>query len=98
MQRFFELSAQECDALVRLAEEELDGTVSYFEFTRLINEQFTMRQKAHIVELLWKVAFSDAKIDKYEEHYVRKIADLLYVPHREFIAAKHRAEDASRRP
>ena len=29
-------------------------------------------------------------IDKYEDHLVRKVADLIYVPHRSFIRAKHK--------
>jgi len=47
--------------------------------------------RVRIVELLWKVAFADAVLDKYEEYFVRKIADLLYVSHKDYIQAKHKA-------
>jgi len=92
MRRAFELSPEETDELVRLAEQEADRATSLYDFTRLINEQFSPQQKERIIELMWRVAFADGDLDKYEEHLVRKIADLLYVPHRVFIASKYRAQ------
>jgi uncharacterized tellurite resistance protein B-like protein len=44
---------------------------------------------------MWRVAYADAELSAYEQHTIRKIADLLYVPHRAYIAAKLRARDAS---
>ena len=38
--------------------------------------------------MLWRVTCADGHVDKYEEYLVRKIADLLYVPHREYIRMK----------
>ena len=62
-----------------------DGCV---EFTSLINSNYTLEQKVSLVECLWRIAYADETLHKYEEHLVRKIADLLYVPHSAFIAAK----------
>jgi uncharacterized tellurite resistance protein B-like protein len=45
---------------------------------------------------MWRVAHADLELDMYEDHLVRKIAELLYVPHTEFITAKHRARSHSR--
>ncbi|MGD8559291.1 MAG: TerB family tellurite resistance protein, partial [Gammaproteobacteria bacterium] len=64
----------------------------YYEFTSLINDEFTPADKAQIIELMWQVAYADDELEKYEEALVRKIADLLYVPHTQFIAAKHRVK------
>ncbi|MDX1811364.1 MAG: TerB family tellurite resistance protein, partial [Gammaproteobacteria bacterium] len=61
-----------------------------YEFTSLINNGFSPEEKVKIIELMWQVAYSDKELEKYEEALVRKIADLLYVPHTAFIAAKHR--------
>ncbi len=88
----FDLTINDAEDLIRLAEQEMDKAADYFQFTSLINKHFDLAQKVKIVENFWKVAFSDGVLDKYEDHIVRKIADLLYVPHREFIAAKHRAD------
>lgn len=93
IQRAFGLSAKETDELVRLAESEADNATSLYEFTSLINAHFSPEQKQRVVELLWRVAFADGELDKYEEHLVRKVADLIYVPHRQFILAKHKMKD-----
>jgi uncharacterized tellurite resistance protein B-like protein len=86
----FDLSEEEAAELMRLAEEQAQEAIDYHQFTSLINKKFSLDQKIKVVEQLWRVAYADEKLDKYEEHLVRKVAELLYVPHTEFIAAKHR--------
>lgn len=88
----FDLSVADIEELLALAQDEATRATSYFQFTSLIKDHFSLDMKAKVIELLWQVAFADGRIDKYEEHFVRKIADLLYVPHHDFIAAKHRAQ------
>jgi uncharacterized tellurite resistance protein B-like protein len=90
----FGLMREEIDTLLELAEAEAKRATDYYQFTALINREFTPEQKERLVELMWQVAYADGAIDKYEDHFVRKIADLLYVPHSAFIAAKHRARAA----
>lgn len=84
------LTEDEISTLIQLAEEEIVKATDYFEFTSLINKGFSYVQKVKVVEHLWEVAFSDASLDKYEEHMVRKIAGLIYVSHKDFIDAKLR--------
>lgn len=91
VRRKFGLSEAETRELMTLAEREIADSTDYYQFTSLINEGFTPEQKVRVVEHLWEVAWADGNIDRYEEHMVRKIAELLYVPHGAFIAAKHRA-------
>ena len=88
---FDDLSADETRDLLARAEERADDATSLYEFTRFINDQLDHEQKAHVVELLWRVAYADGDLDKYEEHLVRRIADLIHVPHSVFIRMKHRA-------
>ncbi len=92
----FDLSEEETNTLLQLAEEEIQKATGYYEFTYLINKGFTYEQKVKVIEHLWEVAFSDAVLDKYEEHMVRKIADLIFVEHKDFIKAKLRARDRGR--
>lgn len=87
----FALRPDEVEELYRLAESEVKEAIDYYQFTSLIKDSFSMEQKEHIVELLWRVAVADGHIDSFEEHMVRRIADLLYLPHSSFIRAKHRA-------
>lgn len=88
---YFELDEDTLKELISLAADKARQTVCLQEFTRLLNERFSQGQKLQVVEMLWRVALSDAVLDKYEEAFVRQIADLLYVPHAAFIQAKHRA-------
>ena len=91
----FGLSGEEAETLVRLAEEEARQATDFYQFTSLINERFSPEQKERVIEHMWRVAYADAALSAYEQHLVRKIADLLYVPHSAYIAAKLRARDAA---
>jgi len=93
----FELTADEVDELVRLGERESREAVSIYEFTRRVDEGLSQDEKKRIVELLWLVCFADADKHAEEEYLVRKIAGLLHVTHPEFIDAKIRAREASKR-
>jgi len=84
----FSLSMYVLDELVELAENEIRNTHSTYEFTRLINEEYNKEQKYLLIQTMWEIAFADGKLNPYEEAMIRKLADLLYVPHGEFIRAK----------
>ena len=47
-------------------------------------------EKVRVLEYLWQIAYADNVLDKYEEHAIRKVADLLYLSHADFITAKQR--------
>lgn len=87
----FDLDPGEADELLACAEAERREATDYFQFTALINERFDAEAKARLIEALWRVAYADQRLSKFEEHLVRKVAELLYVPHSVFINAKHRA-------
>jgi len=85
------LSGSETKELMALAEEEARDMSSYFQFTSIINKTCTPEEKAVIIEMLWKVAIADGRVDNYEEHFIRKIANLIHVPRDQIVAAKHSA-------
>ncbi len=87
----FDLDGTEIDALVDLAHNEKHEATDYYAFTSLINEHYTQQQKTRLVEDLWQLAYADHHLDKYEEHLLRRLADLLHVPHQDFIRTKHKA-------
>jgi uncharacterized tellurite resistance protein B-like protein len=86
----FGLDARSSSELIRLAEAEHAESTDYFQFTSLINDHYHPNQKLRIVEDLWRVAFADGQLHNYEEHVIRRLADLIHVSHKDFIAAKHR--------
>ena len=78
--------------LIRLAEDEVDHAISLHEFAETINKQLSAIDKVNIIKNLWRVAYADAYVHKYEEYYIRKIADLLHVSHADYIKTKLEAE------
>jgi uncharacterized tellurite resistance protein B-like protein len=90
----FELTHEEAERLIALAEEEMKQASDYFQFTSLINRHFTQQQKQRVIELMWRVAYSDASLTAHENHLMRKVADLLHITHGDYIAAKMRAQAA----
>jgi len=94
LQDSFSLSASETRQLTQLADREAADAVSLYQFTGLINQHFSAGEKVQVIEMLWQVAYADGRVDRYEEALVRKISDLLHVPHRDFIQAKHRVQES----
>lgn len=89
-----DLPEKELEELVELAEQQAKQATSLYEFTRLINDHYNYVQKVELVENMWRIAFSDENLDKYEEHLIRRIADLIYVSHSDFIKTKLAARDS----
>lgn len=88
----FHLSDAESASLLSMAEAEHADSTDYFQFTRLINQYYTPEQKVELIEKLWQIAFSDEELHHYEEHVIRRLAELLYVPHAVFISTKHKIQ------
>ena len=82
------------DALVQETIADADASVSLHAHLRLINDRFDKSARIALVENMWRVAYADGDLDKYEEHRIRSLSELLYVKHREFMQAKHRAQQA----
>lgn len=85
------------DALIEMAEQEAREATSLYQFTQLINSHYSAQQKADLIRAQWMIAYADGRVDKYEEHYLRKLADLLYVPHSTFIRTKLEVQQSRQR-
>ena len=92
VQQRFSLTPEQASTLSDLAEQQRKEAVDYYQFTSLINKSYSLDQKIELIESLWEVAFVDGDLDMHEEYLVRKIADLLYVPHASLMKTKHRAK------
>ena len=93
LQRQFGLDAAQLETLVTLAEQQSRQANDYYQFTSLINKACAYEQKVQIIENLWHLALADGHLDAHELHLMRKMADLLYVKHGDYIAAKQRARE-----
>jgi len=79
--------------LINQAIEQHNDLVSLFDLTRVINLQFDQARKIELITHMWRVAYSDRQWDKYEEHLIRKVADLLYISHKDFIHARVQVQE-----
>jgi len=88
----FKLEPEDAAQLVVAANERSDEAVSAYEFTQLLHEHLDEEEKARIVSLLWQIAYADGQLDKYEDAFVLKISDLLYVSRGRVMRLKHDAK------
>ena len=93
LQTKFELTKTEINELFALANEEARQSVDLYQFTSLIREHFSSEKKIKTIEYLWAVAYADNHLDAHEEHLIRRIAELLYVTHQDFMKAKHKIQE-----
>ena len=63
-------------------------SISFYEHTRILNDQLDYDQKKDVLNSVWSIAFADGQMNKHEEHLIRRIADLLYLNHKDFINSK----------
>ena len=88
----FSLSKQDADELLKQAEQRVKGVTSLHEFTSLLHGRLSNEEKVMLIEQIWRIILADDEIDMYEEHLVRRIAELLYVKHADYIRAKLSAQ------
>ena len=88
MGKEFSLSNDEINELLDLAEKKVERNVSLYEYTQIINDHFSKKEKYDVLKQLWKIVFIDGKLDAHEEYFVRKVSGNLHMEHQEMIAAK----------
>lgn len=76
------------DVLMKQADERAKKAVSLFDFVKALNAAMDTEAKRGLLQLLWKVAYADGRIDAQEEHLLRRLADLLHLSHADFIRGK----------
>lgn len=91
LQKVFELTEEEAEAVFEIAEERAKDVIPLQRYTSILNKALPPAGKLRLLEQIWRVVFADDELDKYEEHLVRRIAELLYIRHTDFILARLRA-------
>lgn len=97
LSRDWGLNEHDLSDLVAAARDASEASVSLHEHIDLINRRFSVQRKIDLVRSLWEVACADQHIHPHEEALIRRLADLLYVSHTDFIRSKHQALDAPHR-
>jgi len=81
----------ELDELVTFAQHECSEATSMYTFTQQVNKHCSFAEKFDLVTYMWRIAYADGDLDKYEEYIIRKVSGLIHLGHGEFIRAKHAA-------
>lgn len=89
------ISESQVEAVIEEARLEHQEISSIFPFTRTLNEQLDTDERKRLLESLWRLNTFDGSTFHYEESVIRKIADLLYLTHGEFISGKLAAKRQS---
>lgn len=86
--RAFALGADDLEALLKEAEQRVERSISLHDAVAAINSTLDPEARRNLIAMLWRVAYADGKLDKYEEALLRRLSDLLFIPHSEFIREK----------
>ncbi|MFT4888355.1 MAG: putative tellurite resistance protein B-like protein [Pseudohongiellaceae bacterium] len=88
------ISNDEIEEMASLAKDQASDSTSLYEFTSLINDHYDYKQKTDLIENMWRIAFSDETLDKYEDSLIRRVSELIYVSHSDFIQSKLKVRDS----
>lgn len=94
LKQSFDLDENEVIELEELAHAKVEEATSLYEFTRQINDNFSAGEKLELIRNMWRVAFADGEIDRYEDGVIRRVAELIYVAHSDFIRMKLEVKNA----
>ena len=86
------INSEQADVLIRQVSLPKNRPTSYLPLTRTINQNLDYNQKCVLIGAMWAIAHSDSHIDPHEDHIIRKISDLIYVSHRDFIDQKIKSQ------
>ena len=86
------IDSEQADELLRTVSLPKNRPTSYLPLTRTINQNLDYDQKCVLIGAMWAIAHSDSHIDPHEDHIIRKISDLIYVSHRDFINQKIKSQ------
>lgn len=84
----FEIPENEIKKISEQMKKRADDATSLYEYTSLINENFNREEKLDLIRNLWAIAFADKILDRYEDSVIRRVCELTYVSHSDFIKTK----------
>jgi len=88
LKEIYNIDEEIINELISDAKKTVDESTSLYEYTRVVNDEFDYSDKLELLSRIWKLAFADGNLDKYEDHLIRKISDLIHISHSDFIKIK----------
>ena len=93
--QMFGIQNAEAEALLEQARAKAQQLSSYYSVVSVIKRELSPEERVLLIEVLWRVAYADGELHGYEDHFVRKIGHLLYVPNTQVMLARGRARGDS---
>ena len=84
----YAIDESDIEEIIRDAEDTVSESTSLYGYTSIVNTEFQYEDKLKLLRNLWKIAYADGYLDKYEEHLLRKISDLIHISHSDYINIK----------
>ena len=94
LQNSFDMTKDDAAQLLNLSDLERKESLDLWQFTNLINQKYSREEKVKVAETLWRVIYTDGKVDQHEEYLMRKLTYLLNLEHQDMIEAKFKARNS----
>ena len=94
LREHFVMESEDVGALYEFASEKADQVVSLHELTSLLHRSLDEEERGRLLEMMWRVAYADKRLDPLEDSLVRKVADLLYVRNTSLMKIRERVLSA----
>ena len=88
LKKQFNLDENVINDLIQLSEQELDDSTGLYRFSGVLNENLSNDEKFELMKNLWRLVYSDKKLDKYEDRLIKLIGGMLMMDHQQIINAK----------
>jgi uncharacterized tellurite resistance protein B-like protein len=98
LMQMFGIDGAQAQALLHDAHHKAQPLTSYYSIVSAIKRDLSAEERVLLIEVLWRVTYADGRLHEYEDHFVRKIAHLLYVPNTQVMLARSRARASLKSP
>jgi uncharacterized tellurite resistance protein B-like protein len=88
MKNDFDLDDECVAELIELSEHKVEESISVYEFSSILNENFNKTEKLELMKNLWRIIYEDGKLDSHEDQLIKIIGSTLNLEHKDVIGAK----------
>ena len=88
MKENFNLTNRCVEDLISLSEEAVKNSISVYEFTSILNDHLNRGEKLKLMTNLWKLIYTDGRLEKHEDRLIKIIGSTLNLDHKDVINQK----------
>ncbi len=88
----FQLDRDGVHRLMTASENHRKDAIDLWQFTNTLNQNLSKEEKIRVLENLWRIVYTDGRLDQHEDYLIHKLANLLRLQHSDLIGAKLRVK------